>query len=51
MVRSNGKLVQTATYSAPQITAQSYAVERGFSLSQELGLPGKTPVVNDYGEF
>lgn len=51
MVRSNEKSVQAATYCAPQITAQSYAVERGFSLSQEMGLPGETPVVNDYGEF
>lgn len=51
MVRLNEKMVQTATYSAPQITAQSFAVERGFSLSQEIGLPGETPVVNDYGEF
>lgn len=51
MVRSNEKSVQAATYCAPQITAQSYAVERGFSLSQEMGLPGETPAVNDYGEF
>jgi hypothetical protein len=43
--------VQTAIYSAPQVTTHAFAVEAGFSLSDELGLPGETPDVNDFGEF
>ena len=43
--------VQAASYSAPQITAYSFAVEGGFTLSQESGLPGETPDVNDFGDF
>ncbi len=53
MKKTKKSLVQTVAYSAPQVTAQSFAVEGGFSLSQpeELGLPGETPDVNNFGEF
>ena len=50
-MRKTKNLVQTAIYSAPQVTVQFFAVEKGFSLSQEVGLPGETPEVNDFGEF
>ena len=50
-MKTTKTLVQTAVYSAPQVTAHAFAVEAGFSLSDELGLPGETPDVNDFGEF
>lgn len=52
-MKESKTLVQTALYSAPQILSHAFAVEGGFSLSdpQDLGLPGETPDVNDFGEF
>ncbi len=38
-------------YCTPDFSTYSFYGEAGFALSEQEGLPGEDPTINDYGDF
>ena len=45
------RFMRKLSYISPKLSKLDVAVEAGFALSDNVGLPGETPESKDYGEF